>query len=272
MAGGGGAGHARLRAWLSDILRRGGASGESVSSTSRWQRVRRAAFTLLGGCLVFSLVQVAYVRFLPPLTTLTMVERQVEAVKMGRSSSLQQTWVELEALSPQIIQAVLAGEDARFFQHHGFELDAIFKAWEHNQKGKKIRGASTLSQQTARNLFLWQKRSWVRKGLEAYYTVLLELFLPKERILELYLNIAEWGPMTFGVEAGAQRAFQRSAKKGSREISREQAAALSACLPNPRKYLPEGGSRFLKRRQALILKRMNTVSPTDPARADEDEE
>lgn len=254
----------RLGGWISCARQQGPPS-------SAWKVLRCRVLKLMLLCFLVTLCQVMYVRFFPPLITLTMLERQVEALRSGRPAGLHRSWVDRDALEPAVIQAVLAGEDARFFQHHGFDLEAIGKAWEHNQKGRRIRGASTLSQQTARNLFLWQKRSWVRKGLEAYYTLLLELLVPKERILELYLNVAEWGDMTFGVEAGAQRAFKRSVVKGPRQVSREQAAALSACLPNPRKYPPGGDSSFLRRRKALILKRMNAVSPTDPARADDDE-
>lgn len=223
--------------------------------------------------LVFSVLQVAWVRFLPPLTTLTMLNRQLEAWQKGKPVSLSREWVDLDEVSPQLIQALLAGEDARFFQHYGFELGAIRDAWMYNakaqnQKKGRVRGASTLSQQTARNLFLWQDRSWVRKGLETYYTVLMELLLPKERILTLYLNVAEWGDMVFGIEAASQRYFKKSAK----DLSRSEAASLSASLPNPRKYPPNGSTKFQRHRQELILSRMNRIKPEDYMRVDVEEE
>lgn len=237
------------------------------TSPGRWARIRRLLRKILLAGIIFSLVQVLYVRFLPPLFTLTMLERKFDAYQAGKPTEMSRTWVDLEEVSPELIAAVLAGEDASFYRHMGFDFGAIRDAWRHNQKGKTVRGASTLSQQTARNLFLWQKRSWVRKGLEMYYTVLLELLVPKDRILELYLNVAEWGDRVFGVEAAAQRTFRKSAAK----LNRVEAAALSASLPNPRKYPPDGSTRYQRRRQELILRRMGQVKVEGKARVDEEE-
>jgi monofunctional biosynthetic peptidoglycan transglycosylase len=219
------------------------------------------------GLLLLSILQVLYVRFFPPLTTLTMLERQREAASQGKTTELRRTWVDLEQVSPELIRAVLVGEDDHFYRHHGFDFDQIRKAWNSNRHGRKIRGASTITQQAARNLFLWQGRSWLRKGLEAYYTVLLELLVPKQRILELYLNVAEWGDRIFGIEAASQRYFKKPAKA----LNRTEAAALSASLPNPRRYPPTGSTRFQRRRQALILKRMNQPLDTGPGRVPDDE-
>lgn len=253
--------------WKEKLLERVpkvGSRGAPQPPRSRWRWWGRWLGRLLLCLWGVSLLQVLYVRFLPPLTTLTMLERQLEAREAGKDPQLARTWVDLDDVSPEVIKAVLAGEDARFYAHSGFDWDAIQKAWEHNQKSKRVRGASTLSQQTARNLFCWQDRSWLRKGLETYYTVLLELLVPKDRILELYLNVAEWGDRLFGVEAAAQRYF----KKSARQLTRREAAALSASLPNPRKFPPDGSTKFQRRRQALILQRMDAIKPGEASRAE----
>jgi len=250
-----------LRAWVASLWTRVG------------QRFGRLLRRVLVAFVVLSLLEVGWVRFLPPLTTLTMLERQREAWQAGKPMGLEREWVGLEEVSPYMVQALLAGEDARFFQHFGFELGAIRDAWvynsrDQNQRKGRVRGASTLSQQTARNLFVWQHRSWLRKGLETYYTVLIELLLPKERILTLYLNVAEWGDQIFGVEAAAQHYFHKHAK----DLSRVEAAALSASLPNPRKYPPTGSTKFQRHRQELILSRMSRIKPEDYMRVDVEED
>lgn len=256
--------------WKQKLLRRTSETPSSggLRTTRPPRRWRTRLLRGVGFLFALTVLQVLYVRFLPPLTTLTMLERQGEAYAAGKSAALQRDWVDLEEVSPEVLKAVLAGEDARFYEHNGFDWQAIQKAWEHNQKSKRVRGASTLSQQTARNLFCWQKRSWLRKGLETYYTVLLELLVPKDRILELYLNVAEWGDRIFGVEAAAQHYFKKSARK----LSRKEAAALSASLPNPRKFPPDGSTKFQRRRQALILERMDAIKPGETSRAEVEEE
>jgi monofunctional biosynthetic peptidoglycan transglycosylase len=215
----------------------------------------RAAF----GFVLFTTAQVLWVRFLPPVTTLTILGRRWEALRAGKPMSIDRRWVDRKDVSDALVKAVLAGEDDVFYEHHGFDWKEIRLAWAHNRKGGRLHGASTLTQQTAKNVFLWQGRSWLRKGLEAWYTILLELLLPKERILELYLNVAEWGDRIFGVEAAAERYFHTSAKR----LDREEAASLSASLPNPRKYPPTGGSRFHARRTEVILRRMGGVRLPD---------
>jgi monofunctional biosynthetic peptidoglycan transglycosylase len=159
--------------------------------------------------------------------------------------------VPLERVPRHVIAAALISEDQQFFDHFGFDLDAIERAWNQNQKrsGKRVRGASTISQQVSRNVFLWQGRTWVRKGLEAYYTLWLELLVPKERILELYVNVAEMGPLTFGIDAGAQRWYGKRAEK----LTREEAAQLVAMLPGPRTRTPK--SEVVREHAAYILER-----------------
>lgn len=225
-------------------------------------RVRRLAVRVGLWLLFLSVAEVLWVRFLPPLGTVTMAERSLAALFAGRSPALERRWVGRAAISDDLVRAVLAGEDAGFYHHHGFDLHEIREAWRDNHRPRnlragRIRGASTLTQQTARNLFLWQQRSWLRKGLEAWFTVLLELLLPKDRILVLYLNVAEWGDRVFGVEAAARHSFGVAA----RAVSREQAAALAASLPFPRRYPPESQARPKLHRQALILSRMDGIRP-----------
>jgi monofunctional biosynthetic peptidoglycan transglycosylase len=242
--------------------------GRTNASRPWLRRLRRTAFRVLLGAFLFSILQVLWVRFLPPPPTLTMMSRKWEAWRAGKPAALDRRWIGRDEVSDDMVRALLAGEDARFYQHHGFDWIAIRKAWAHNRKGGRLQGASTLTQQTARNLFLWQGRSWLRKGLEAYYTVLLELMVPKERILVLYLNVAEWGDRVFGVEAAAQRDFHVPARR----LGRGEAASLAACLPNPRRYPPTAGSRFIARRKAVILRRMDSIHPDEDARVEVDDD
>jgi monofunctional biosynthetic peptidoglycan transglycosylase len=159
-------------------------------------------------------------------------------------------------------KAVLKAEDYRFFEHNGFDFEAIEKAMKYNKTHKNIKGASTISQQTAKNVFLWPSRDWVRKGLEAYFTVLIEFVWPKERIMEVYLNVIEMGPGVYGVEAAAQKYFRRSAKN----ISPSQASLIAAVLPNPRRFRIERPSNYIVRRQQKILYRVSPIIPkTDTA-------
>jgi monofunctional biosynthetic peptidoglycan transglycosylase len=182
--------------------------------------------------LALSVAQVVAVRWLDPPFTLTMIERALEPVWTGGAPR----WptadpVRLDELGAVVPRAVVASEDARFFLHQGFDATAICAALRSNEAGGRLRGGSTLTQQVAKNVFLWQHRSWVRKGLEAWYTALLELLVPKSRILELYLNVAETGPFVFGVEAGARHHFGRSAAS----LTPEQAGRLAGILPDPRR-------------------------------------
>ncbi len=158
-------------------------------------------------------------------------------------------------MSPNIRLAVMASEDQLFPDHNGFDIKSIKKALETNKKSKRIRGASTISQQVAKNVFLWQGRSWFRKGLEVYFTFMIELFWSKERILEMYLNVAEMGKGIFGVEAAARSYFKKSASK----LTRTESARIAACLPNPKKYKAEPVSPYVARRAAWILRQMNNL-------------
>lgn len=159
-------------------------------------------------------------------------------------------------MSPNIRLAVMASEDQLFPDHNGFDIKSIKKALESNKKKtKRIRGASTISQQVAKNVFLWQGRSWFRKGLEVYFTFMIEVFWSKERILEMYLNVAEMGKGIFGVEAASRAYFKKSAQK----LTRTEAAMIAACLPNPKKYVVQPPSRYITRRYPWILNQMNNL-------------
>lgn len=164
-------------------------------------------------------------------------------------------WVSLDAISPQVQLAVIAAEDQKFPRHFGFDLEAIGKAWDYNQRSQRVRGASTISQQVAKNLFFPFGRSWVRKAIEAYWTCWIELLWPKQRILEVYLNIVELGPGTFGVEAASQRYFGHSAAR----LNASEAARLAAVLPNPREYSVQRPGAYVAGRAGWIRRQMSQL-------------
>lgn len=222
-------------------------------------RVFRWIRNLVVVFFVFTIAWTLLAGFIPVLLTPLMVIRSVEAVTEGRSPKNSKDWVSIEHISPHLVQAVIASEDNLFMEHNGFSLDDMKKAWEHNKKGKRIRGGSTISQQTAKNVFLWNKRSYVRKGLEAYFTVLIELFWSKKRIMEVYLNVIEMGDGIYGAQAAAMEYFGKDAS----ELTRRQAAAIAVCLPNPRKYTPVNPSSYIRRRTASIVSLMEKLPAPD---------
>lgn len=188
-------------------------------------------------------------RFVPPPVTPLMVIRAVE----GRG--LDHRWKSIKKVSPALPRALIAAEDAKFCDHRGFDFDALQKAYANNEKGGKIKGGSTISQQTAKNIFLWPGRSYVRKGLEAWFTVLIETFWGKKRIMEVYLNSIEYGPGIYGAEAAAQRYFGVGADK----LSAVQAARLAAILPSPLKWKVVGAGKYVKKRSRNIGKASSAV-------------
>lgn len=201
---------------------------------------------------LLSVLMVVVFRFVPvPLTPL-MVIRSIEQMQNERPVVLKKTWKSLEHISPHLQLAVVCAEDQRFLKHRGFDFEAIEKALEHNKKSKRKRGASTISQQTAKNLFLWPRRSWLRKGLESYFTVLIELLWPKERIMEVYLNIIELGDGVYGAEAASQHHFGMAAS----QLSKQQAALMAAVLPNPRSCSISHPSPYVRGRQSWVLGQM----------------
>lgn len=199
-----------------------------------------------------SLLAVVSLRWIPPVTTGVMIERRVGALVHGRHYDPRYRWVPWGRISPHAALAVLASEDQRFTEHHGFDVESIQKAIEARERGRRLRGASTISQQVAKNVFLWSGRSFVRKGLEAYFTALIELAWPKRRILEVYLNVVELGDGVFGVEAASQRYFRKPASR----LRPEEAALLAAVLPNPLRFHVERPSGYVEERRGWILEQM----------------
>jgi monofunctional biosynthetic peptidoglycan transglycosylase len=181
--------------------------------------------------------------------TFLMVQRMVEGRGFDRR------WVPLRAISPTLVRAVIAAEDARFCDHHGFDILAIQRAMRANEAGKKLRGGSTISQQTAKNVFLWPQRDWVRKGLETWFTALIEVIWGKERIMEVYLNSIEWGPGVYGAEAAAQHNFHTSAAR----LTPAQAARLAAIVPKPLSWKAARPGPYIKRRSGKIGAAAGTV-------------
>jgi monofunctional biosynthetic peptidoglycan transglycosylase len=210
----------------------------------RWGRlIRNFLVALLTILIVGPVLAVIVYRFVAPPITILMIEGMMD----GRG--VDHRWRPLSQMSPALPRAAIAAEDARFCSHHGFDIEAIEKAANHNDKKPgKIRGGSTISQQTAKNVFLWPERSWVRKGFEAYFTVLIELIWGKQRIMEVYLNTVEMGPGVYGVEAAAQKYFHVSAK----DVSPAQAARLIAILPSPLKWQVIDPGAYVRRRDRKI--------------------
>jgi monofunctional biosynthetic peptidoglycan transglycosylase len=199
---------------------------------------------------------VLLLRWVPPPTTAFMLSDRIGAMLAGDFAYRNRyDWVSLEEISPQAALAVIASEDQRFPFHAGFDLESIRAAVRHNAKGGKVRGASTLTQQVAKNLFLWKGRSWVRKGLETGITLLIELLWPKERILEVYLNIAEFGRGTYGVQAASQRFYGKDAAR----LTRREAATLAAVLPAPKQWRVDAPSPRVQRRRDAIADQMHLL-------------
>ena len=215
------------------------------------QRVCRWAFTLGLLLLLGPIPLVLALRVFEPPTTTMMLARTIERfLQAKRPFYPRRQPVPMARISPHLRHAVLAAEDDRFYLHSGFDFQEIARALDDHDRGKPLRGASTISQQTAKNLFLWQGRSFLRKGLEAYLTVILETLLPKDRILEIYLNLAEWGDGIFGAEAAAHAYFAKPAAA----LWRDEAARMAAVLPNPREWEPHDAVAW--RRARRILERM----------------
>ena len=204
-----------------------------------------------------TILSVVALRFLPVWVTPLMVIRCFQQVSEGRSMKLSHDWEPLENISPSLPVAVMASEDARFLEHHGFDYKAIEHAAKRNREHPEKRklGASTISQQTVKNVFLWPGRSWTRKGFEAYFTVLIEVLWPKQRIMEVYLNSIEMGEGIYGAQAVAEEHFGKDAK----DLTRSECALIAATLPNPRKFSSKSPSTYMFKRQSRILKEMKFV-------------
>ena len=211
---------------------------------------------LVLACVAASVLAVAALRWINPPFTAFMAEAQIAAWTSRDSNYVSRhSWVDLDQISPNLPLAVVASEDQKFPEHWGFDVAAIEKAYALNQHSHKVRGASTISQQVAKNLFLWSGRSYFRKGLEAYFTLLIEGLWPKRRILEVYLNIAEFGYGTYGAEAASQRFFRKPATR----LTRGDAAVLAAVLPNPERLSAAAPTRYVQQRREWILGQMQAL-------------
>ena len=205
--------------------------------------------------VALSIVSVIIFKWVPIPWTPLMTTRAIENAVDGNDMVCSHDWVPLEGISPNLQKAVIASEDANFLTHYGFDFNAIQKAMKSNEKGRKLRGGSTISQQTAKNVFLWQGRSYIRKGLEAYFTVLIELIWSKERIMEVYLNSIEMGDGVYG----AQEASRYWYRKDAAHLTKMEAAGIAAILPNPRKFTATNSSAKINRKKSRIIRGMQAV-------------
>ena len=226
--------------------------------TSNWKtflRKKVAPFLLRAilGFFVLTILWVIALRFTNPPITYLMLQRGFEQKAAGKNWKIDRKWLDYEDMSDNLKRAALAGEDAHFMTHHGFDTEAILEALEKNKEGKALRGGSTISQQTAKNVFLWPERSWLRKGLESYFTVLIELFWSKQRILEVYLNVIEMGQGVYGAEAASQYYFHKSGKS----LSKKEAALIIAILPSPQRWDARNPSNYVNRRANSIVRYMS---------------
>jgi monofunctional biosynthetic peptidoglycan transglycosylase len=231
-----------------------------VLKTRRWRRrIRRLITLVMLSVLLLMLASAGAVlawRWMDPATTSFILQRKVSELMAGGSArDVEQRWVAWDAISPYAGIAVIASEDQRFAEHWGFDLDSIQDAIEEREGGGRSRGASTISQQVAKNLFLWPGRSWLRKGLEAYFTVLIELLWSKQRILEVYLNVAQFGDRIFGVDAASRRFFGKRASA----LSAREAALLAAVLPNPMRMRADDPSPYVRERARWIQRQMQSL-------------
>lgn len=226
---------------------------KKTSASSKHKGLKKAA--RIAGYIALSLflfsifITILYRWVNPPITPLMLIRKTSEGSKIDKK------WMSLDSISPFMVSAAVGGEDANFLNHSGFDFDAIENAMEKNMSGKSVRGGSTISQQVAKNVFLWPQRSFIRKGFEAYFTMLIEIFWSKKRIMEVYLNVIEMGDGIYGAEAAAQFYFHKSASK----LTKNEASLITACYPNPRIYFPNKPSAFVLHKQSLILSNMNRI-------------
>ncbi len=212
----------------------------------------RLAGRILFYTFIITIIWVLSLRIINPPVTWLMLQRGVEQKAAGKEWKLEKHWVAYDDLSDNLKRAAISGEDARFLEHWGFDTRAIADAYERNKTGKRLRGGSTISQQVAKNVFLWPGRSWFRKACEAYFTVLIEVLWSKKRILEVYLNVMETGDGLYGAESAAQHYFGKSA----RSLTKRQAALLIAVLPNPRRWSPAKPTAYINRKAGTIVRYM----------------
>ena len=223
------------------------------------RRLPKIILKIFLGFIILSVFSVLMLKWINPLTSSIMVQRKIEAiVTFEERQMIAYEWFSYDNISKQMAVAVIAAEDQNFPYHFGFDFEQIEKALKQHERGRRLRGASTITQQVAKNLFLWEGRSLIRKGLEAYFTLLIELLWSKERTLEVYLNIIEMGDMIFGVGAASQIYF----KKLPIKLTRSQAALLTATIPNPKRFSAKRPSGYILRRQNWILGQMSSLGGT----------
>ncbi|WP_205720018.1 monofunctional biosynthetic peptidoglycan transglycosylase [Fodinibius halophilus] len=208
---------------------------------------------LIAGIFLLSIFIVLLLRWIPPPTTSFILQRQYEARQNSQSLDIQYHWISDDEISPHLKMAAISSEDQRFANHWGLDVNSIQKAINEHKQGADLRGASTITQQVAKNLFLWPSRSYLRKGVEAYLALTIELLWSKERILEVYLNIVEFGDGVYGAEAAAQRYFNKSAK----QLSKWESAFMVTALPAPKRYNLDNPSEYMLGRSAWVMRYMN---------------
>ena len=211
-----------------------------------WKFIKKLFYTIA----IISIFSIIWGRFFNPIITITQIEGLVKYQKLDRD------YISFDEMGKNVKKAVIASEDQNFYRHNGFDFQAIQKAFADNQKGKKLKGGSTISQQTAKNIFLWNGRSYLRKGLEAIFTFIIEKVWSKDIILERYLNSIEMGQGVFGVEAASHYYFGKS----SADLTKSEAAWIAVCLPNPKKYDPKNPSSYLSRKHSWVMRQMNYVN------------
>lgn len=233
--------------------------GKSISDYSNKSLVIKGLSLLIFSFILTSFLGVLIYRWVNPNLTMLMVIRHYELMFDGKSSSIQKDWESIENISPNMVLAAVSAEDSKFLTHWGFDFELIKLAMKHNERSKRVKGASTISQQTAKNIFLWPRRSWMRKGFEAYFTVIMETLWTKKRIMEAYLNIVEFGKGVYGVEEAAQKFYKKPAAK----LNRSEAAMLTTVLPSPAKRSPANPSSYMYRYQERVLWGMSSIVTVD---------
>jgi monofunctional biosynthetic peptidoglycan transglycosylase len=220
-----------------------------------FQKLKRFIWKAMLWFFGLSILSVIIFKWVPIPFTPLMITRAIEQKIDGKEMTCSHHWEPIENISTNLQKAVIASEDGNYLKHSGFDFSAMQKAFKNNNRGRKLKGGSTISQQTAKNVFLWQGRSYVRKGLEAYFTVLIELIWGKERIMEVYLNSIEMGEGVYGAEAAAKYWYKTDAKN----LTKKQAAGIAAILPNPRKFKASNSSSYIERRKGKIIKVMRHI-------------
>jgi monofunctional biosynthetic peptidoglycan transglycosylase len=238
------------------VKRRG---GPGKSSKSLGKKISGIAIKVFLWFLMVSVLWVVAYRFINPPITLLMIERNISRKADGKPFKTEKEWVKFANISDHMKRAAVSAEDQLFLHHMGFDIKAIEKAYESNGHSKRVKGGSTISQQTAKNVFLWPGRSWVRKGFEAYFTLLIEIFWSKSRIMEVYLNVIEMGDGIYGAEAASQSYYGKSCKS----MTRSQAALLAACFPNPLRWTPKKPTKYINHRKYLIMRNMRRLGTLD---------